>query len=601
MSENRHPNKKRRASSPDEQVKRIRLPRSSVAASAGSIAATSANASHGSNSNKRAREEQSIVPSNKRARTTPAPAPATLPLPLPFTLAPPAPRVTKSNKLSAEQVPIYRYRSTEQKLREAAAALIALAQQAQNINKSSSIDEAVVLPGGKRIRIEVPVISSSNNNGIGRPRPSRRRNNVAGPIPIWNLRTAPAPTAPAPEATAATSTATASNQAASNKIRVMPSTSILLSNNRKQNKGCSVRFSEKCMEQPFDKESSSENVSYDFEQQVIPMKMSLHDVVEEGQPPEEEEGPSIGDEAGDEPAMDANESESMPEKMDDSSDDDDLPDLEGFTPTRSGEKSKVKVVRYDIDDLPPAFENEEDYPPGWLVYHPKHGVITRERLLELERGAATEDEEVHFNVADNAAEEDGDEDEDVVSTTEEEEDEKPSNTEDNEASIQTEEVHFNVADNSQEEDGGVVASATSSDEPQFEVAAAAMDVDVDDDGQESVDFDAAGYNTEDDDTMGSNPRFEVDDTAAMDATAMDVDNDGQDSVNSDVASNISESNNTEVIEEPEEEEDSMDEEEEVEAVQPALRRRPRMLAELQSTLDGWYWRQATTRRFIDRN
>ena len=531
-SENRHPNKKRRATSPDEQGgKRICLPRSSAAASADSIAATSANASHGRNSNKRAREEQSTMPSNnnKRARVT----------------------------------PLLPDRSIEQQLREAAAAIIALAQNAKNINKSTAIDEAVVLPGGKRIRIEAPVVSS-NNNGIGRPRSNRRRRNR-------KMRTAPAPTAPAPEATAATSTATASNQAASNKIRVMPSNSILLSNNRKQNKGCSVRFSAISKAQPFDKKSPPANVSDDFsevahlvpwkmrlhkvldpillnsdherssssvrfsamskaqpfkkrstpenvsndfpeEKLLIPMRMVLHDVVEEKQPPEEEEGPSIGDEAGYEPAMDVSES-----------------------------AARIQAL--------------------------VRGVYARKMLIQAIR-AATMIQATYRGVR-----------------------ARSSATKAHEAATKIQ-ASFR---------GYSTRSMKPRAKPQFEVAAAAMDVDVDDDGQESVDFDAAGYNTEDD-TVGSNPRFEVDDTAAMDATAMVVDNDGQDSVNSDVASNASESNNTEAIEEEEEEdEDAMDEEEEVEVVQPAPRRRPRMLAEIESTLDGWYWRQATTRRFIDRN
>jgi len=47
--------------------------------------------------------------------------------------------------------------------------------------------------------------------------------------------------------------------------------------------------------------------------------------------------------------------------------------------------SVIREVRYDINDLPPAFENEQDYPPGWLMYHPKHGVRTREYLMEQER------------------------------------------------------------------------------------------------------------------------------------------------------------------------------------------------------------------------
>lgn len=50
-------------------------------------------------------------------------------------------------------------------------------------------------------------------------------------------------------------------------------------------------------------------------------------------------------------------------------------------------KPAIREVRYDINDLPPAFENEEDYPPGWLMYHPKYGVRTREYLLEQEQEA----------------------------------------------------------------------------------------------------------------------------------------------------------------------------------------------------------------------
>jgi len=41
-------------------------------------------------------------------------------------------------------------------------------------------------------------------------------------------------------------------------------------------------------------------------------------------------------------------------------------------------------ARYDTESLNPAFLAEEEYPQGWLMYHPKHGVITREKLIELE-------------------------------------------------------------------------------------------------------------------------------------------------------------------------------------------------------------------------
>lgn len=57
------------------------------------------------------------------------------------------------------------------------------------------------------------------------------------------------------------------------------------------------------------------------------------------------------------------------------------------TKPRRNSKSSKREVRYDINDLPPAFENEEDYPPGWLMYHPKYGVRTREYLLAQEQEA----------------------------------------------------------------------------------------------------------------------------------------------------------------------------------------------------------------------
>ena len=516
-SENRNPNtnKKRRASSPDEFVKRIRLPRSSVAASAVSIEATSANASHGStnrvgsNSNKRAREEQS-VPSSKRARVTPL-----LPLDLPFTLAPPAPRVPKSNKLSAEEVPIFGHRCTKQQLQVAAAALIALAKQAQNINKRAAIDEAVVLPGGKRIRIEVPVISS-NNNGIGRPRHNRRRNNnVAGPIPIWNLRTASAPTtapAPAPtEATAATSaaTATAGNQAASSDYYI----------------------------------SSSDESSVSSDDESL-SGMALLSGMPGASSPGQQSAPSTSswDDSYSNPDVD------MPDINTD-----DETSLAGINllPAIDEGKSVIKIqanVRgYIVRNLKPRAAPQADSDAN---------------------GGGGQEQEWDGNLND------------VSSLSE---DEEWSGEEDDNAVIQSvlKVAPAYTGDDNDEED----------EKPS----------NMDDDGQESVNFDAAGYDIEDDDTMGSNPRSEFD-SAAMDAPEMDVDDDGQDSVNFDVASNASESNNTEAIEEEEDEdEDVIDEEEEVEAVQPVLRRRPRMLAELQSTLDGWYWRQATTRRFIDRN
>jgi hypothetical protein len=42
-----------------------------------------------------------------------------------------------------------------------------------------------------------------------------------------------------------------------------------------------------------------------------------------------------------------------------------------------------KRIRYDIDELPPAFLSNDKYPSGWLVYHPEYGVVVIEKLVEL--------------------------------------------------------------------------------------------------------------------------------------------------------------------------------------------------------------------------
>ena len=470
MSENRHPNKKRRASSTDEQSKRIRLPQGRAAAAAVSIAATSANVSHGStnrvgsNSNKRAREELSTVPSSiiKRARANPAPAPATLPLDLPFTLAPPAPRVPKSNKLSAEEVPIYGYRSTEQQLQLAAAALIALAQQAQNINKRSSIDEAVTLPGGKRIRIEAPVVSS-NNNGIGRPRSNRRRrNNVEGPIPIWNLSTAPAPTAPAPEATAATSTAsnqapteptaatstaTAGNQAASNDYYISSSDeSSEVSSDNESLSGMALLSGMPGGSSPGQQSSSSTSSSWDDNYSHLD-DVEMSDINTDDETslaginllPAIDEGKSVikiqanfrgyivrnlKPRAAPQAESDANGGGDQEQECDGN-----LNDVSSLSEDEewSGEEDDNAMIQSVLKVAPASTGDDNDEED-------------EESSNTENNGASIRTEEVHF----------GDED-DVASTTEEEEDEESSNTEDNGVSIQTE-VHFE-ANNAVEEDG----------------------------------------------------------------------------------------------------------------------------------------------------
>eukprot|EP00986_Skeletonema_menzelii_P007992 scaffold3233_cov69-Skeletonema_menzelii.AAC.1 len=117
-------------------------------------------------------------------------------------------------------------------------------------------------------------------------------------------------------------------------------------------------------------------------------------------------------------------------------------------------------------------------------------------------------------------------------------------------------------------------------QPRIEFDAAAIDAATDtDDGQESVNFDAGSFTTD-----------------------TDADDDGQESVSFDTGSNTAEADTVEAIGAEQLEEEGVDnEEEEVEVVQPAPQKRRRMVAELQSTLDGRYWRQATTRRVIVRD
>ena len=86
--------------------------------------------------------------------------------------------------------------------------------------------------------------------------------------------------------------------------------------------------------------------------------------------------------------------------------------------------------------------------------------------------------------------------------------------------------------------------------------------------------------------------------AAIDA-ASDVDDDDQSTVNFDTGNYAAEAN-VEAIGGEQLEEEGVDNEEEVEVVQPAPQRR-RMVAELQSTLDGWYWTRATQRRKLVRD
>lgn len=82
--------------------------------------------------------------------------------------------------------------------------------------------------------------------------------------------------------------------------------------------------------------------------------------------------------------------ESLPEleeeMMDGVGNEEDLQQQDQQQQAQSSQSNQVeeRSIRYDIDELPPAFLSDDGYPPGWLVYHPECGVVTLEKLLELD-------------------------------------------------------------------------------------------------------------------------------------------------------------------------------------------------------------------------
>jgi hypothetical protein len=74
-----------------------------------------------------------------------------------------------------------------------------------------------------------------------------------------------------------------------------------------------------------------------------------------------------------------------------------MPELEPLPKSRRRVQSNVaKILHRDPNDLEPAFVNECDYPPGWLVYHPALGVVLKKKadlyqpdLIELMKETTT--------------------------------------------------------------------------------------------------------------------------------------------------------------------------------------------------------------------
>ena len=72
-----------------------------------------------------------------------------------------------------------------------------------------------------------------------------------------------------------------------------------------------------------------------------------------------------------------------------------LPELESLPDTlrrRTLRLQRTAELRHDTNDLEPAFVNESEYPPGWLVYHPALGVVLKE-TADSYKGSAVESTE----------------------------------------------------------------------------------------------------------------------------------------------------------------------------------------------------------------
>ena len=62
-----------------------------------------------------------------------------------------------------------------------------------------------------------------------------------------------------------------------------------------------------------------------------------------------------------------------------------LPELEHVEDEKKIEHDHHNLIsspQYNTN-IEPAFPSEQQYPPGWLMYHPIHGVITKEQLNDL--------------------------------------------------------------------------------------------------------------------------------------------------------------------------------------------------------------------------
>eukprot|EP00984_Skeletonema_dohrnii_P031470 scaffold23999_cov89-Skeletonema_dohrnii-CCMP3373.AAC.1 len=65
------------------------------------------------------------------------------------------------------------------------------------------------------------------------------------------------------------------------------------------------------------------------------------------------------------------------------------------------EEPVAREVRYNVNELPPAFLDEKSYPDDHLMYHPMHGVQSRAHLMEIGavRPEPSSETQVEFDTA----------------------------------------------------------------------------------------------------------------------------------------------------------------------------------------------------------
>ena len=80
----------------------------------------------------------------------------------------------------------------------------------------------------------------------------------------------------------------------------------------------------------------------------------------------------------------------------------DMPPLEEMDPIKLKQEQEgidpyADFFKENTDPLPPAFLKDEDYPPGWLVYDPVLGVVSKEEADKYHKGLETKKKQKQQN------------------------------------------------------------------------------------------------------------------------------------------------------------------------------------------------------------